>query len=198
MNKNTRSAENKPVLRRRDFLLIMTSLAAMSPMTLLAASSKQTTTQYNDEPWKTLDAVFEHLLPAGDGVPGARDIRVIAYMQTMLNAPDADPADLSFTSNGVGWLNDLSQQEHKKPFIVLDEINRETILRKIETSNAGERWLSFLLTHLLEALLSDPVYGSNPHGIGWDWLEHQSGYPLPTANTMYYKLSRRVQRNTKA
>ncbi|HEX5635996.1 MAG TPA: gluconate 2-dehydrogenase subunit 3 family protein [Gammaproteobacteria bacterium] len=198
MNNNIDSAKTRPVLNRRDFLFIMTSLAAVSPMTLLAASRQQPVIHYTDEPWKTLDAVFEHLFPAADGAPGARELRVISYMQTMLNAPDTDPDDLSFTSNGVGWLNDLSQQEYKKLFIDLDETHREQILRKIETSSAGERWLSFLLTHLLEALLSDPVYGSNPYGIGWDWLEHQSGYPLPTTDTMYYKLHRRVQRNTKA
>ena len=195
MNKNT---NDKFLLRRRDFLLIMSSLAVVSPASLFASTSKHVIDQYNDEPWKTLDAVFEHLFPAIDGAPGSRDIRVIRYMQTMLKAPDADPHDMTFTSNGVGWLNDLSQQEYKQPFSVLDENTRETILRKIETSEAGERWLSFLLTNLLEALLSDPVYGSNPNGIGWQWLEHPPGYPLPTTETMYYKLGRRVERNIKA
>jgi gluconate 2-dehydrogenase gamma chain len=194
MNNNN----DKFMLRRRDFLLIMTSLAALSPIRLLAADFKPAVAEYNDDPWKTLDAVFEHLFPAVDGAPGARDIRVIPYMQTMFNAPDADPDDMIFTTRGVGWLNDLSQTDYQQPFFALDENTREILLRKIESSQAGERWLSFLLTNLLEALLSDPVYGGNPHGIGWQWLQHQPGYPLPTAETLYYKLGRRVERNIKS
>ena len=198
MSNQDQPIETKPLMRRRDFLLIMTSLATLTPATLFAGSSKPVATQYTDEPWKTLDAVFEHLFPAIDGAPGARQIRVIAYIQTMLVAPDADSTDVTFLSNGVGWLNDLAQQDFQQPFTALDEIKREALLRKIETSDAGERWLSFLLTNLLEALLSDPVYGSNPDGIGWNWLQHTPGYPLPTTDAMYYKLGQRVQRNIKS
>lgn len=189
---------NNEILRRRDFLLLLTSLAALSPIKLMAANSRNPVEQYPDEPWKTLDAVFEHLFPAMDGAPGARDIRVIPYMQTMHNAPDAVPDDMAFIRKGVGWLNDLSHTEYQQPFATLDEITREKILRKIESSDAGERWLSNLLTNLLEALMSDPVYGSNPNGIGWKWLQHPPGYPLPTTDSMYYKLSRRVERNIKS
>ncbi|MDQ1363086.1 MAG: gluconate 2-dehydrogenase gamma chain [Pseudomonadota bacterium] len=181
------------ILRRREFLLLLTSLATLSPGRLFSANNQQTITQYHDEPWITLDTVFEHLFPAVDGAPGAREIRVIAYMQTMLNAPDADPEDMTFINKGAGWLNDLSQTEYKHPFAALDENTRENILRKIETSEAGERWLSVLLTNLLEALMSDPVYGSNPDGIGWKWLQHPAGYPLPTDDHMYYKISKKFK-----
>lgn len=189
---------NDVILRRRDFLLLLTSLAALSPVQLLASSSKPDIEHYRDEPWKTLDAVFEHLFPAVEGAPGSRDVRIIPYMQTMLNAPDADPDDMIFINKGVGWLNDLSQSEYQLHFAALDENTREKILRKIETSAAGERWLSVLLTNLLEALMSDPVYGSNPNSIGWQWLQHPPGYPLPISDAMYYKLSRRVERNIKS
>ena len=194
---------NKPLLRRRDFLLILTSLAALPSVKLFASENQKNAGQinnksWNDEPWKTLDAVFEHLFPAVEGAPGARDLGVLNYMQTMLKTPDADPEDMTFINNGVGWLNDLSLQMYKQNFIKLDEHSRENILRKIETSDAGERWLSYLLTQLLEALVSDPVYGSNPNGIGWQWLEHPPGYPLPGHDDMYFKLARRVQRNNKA
>lgn len=193
MNPNN---NNRPLLRRRDFLMLLASLPLAKPLSALAASTPPPI--YTDEPWLTLDTVFEHLFPALDGAPGARDIRVIAYMQTMLNTPDADAEDKTFISNGVGWLNDLSQQKYQQSFVLLNETQRENILRQIETSNAGERWLSLLLTYLLEALVSDPVYGSNPDGIGWNWLQHTPGYPRPTSETAYYKLGQRVSRNIKA
>lgn len=194
MNKN----EARFSLRRRDFLVLLASIPLLSPASVLANRATNTNVQYTEEPWQTLDAVFEHLFPATDDAPGARDIRVISYMQTMLGAPDADPADRPFLDNGVGWLNDSSQTEYKQNFTALNETDRENILRKIETSNAGERWISLLLTYLIEALVSDPVYGSNPGGIGWQWLQHPPGYPLPTADSMYFKLGKRITRNTKA
>ena len=47
----------------------------------------------------------------------------------------------------------------------------------------GRAWLSLLLYYIFEALLSDPVYGGNPDGIGWQWLEHQPGKNLLLAAT---------------
>ena len=72
------------------------------------------------------------------------------------------------------------------------------MLRQIEQSNAGQNWLSLLLTYLLEALLADPVYGGNPDGIGWQWLEHQSGFPRPPADKTWYRLGRPVYYRRKA
>ena len=59
------------------------------------------------------------------------------------------------------------------------------ILVKIEKSSFGESWLSLILYYLIEALLLDPVYGGNPNGIGWKWLEHQPGFPRPNLNQTY-------------
>jgi len=45
-----------------------------------------------------------------------------------------------------------------------------------------------VLGYIFEALLVDPVYGGNPNGIGWKWLEHQPGLPRPTADKRYFLL----------
>ena len=71
-------------------------------------------------------------------------------------------------------------------------------MRQIEQSRAGRNWLSLLLTYVLEALLADPVYGGNPDGIGWQWLEHQPGYPRPPADKSWYKLATPVRYQRKA
>ena len=189
---------NHRLIRRRDFLLILASLACLPTLDAFAGTDPKYNKLISKEPWTTLDAVFQHLFPADENTPGAREIQVLNYIQTMLNTPDADPNDITFLSNGVGWLNDLSQQLRQQKFTSLNESERENILRKIESSDAGERWLSYLLTQLLEALLSDPAYGSNPSGIGWQWLQHPAGYPLPNHDTLYFKLAARVKRNNKA
>ena len=93
---------------------------------------------------------------------------------------------------------ELSRDEYRRCFVELDELQRESVLRIIEQSEAGRNWLSLLLTYLLEALLADPVYGGNPDGLGWKWLEHQPGYPTPPQDKSWYKLTAPVRYQRKA
>jgi gluconate 2-dehydrogenase gamma chain len=37
-------------------------------------------------------------------------------------------------------------------------------------------------------MLAPPAYGGNPDGIGWQWLEHQGGFPLPKVGQRYFEL----------
>jgi gluconate 2-dehydrogenase gamma chain len=194
-------------INRRTFisrLAAVAGLLAACPSAALAGLREQagrapvTTGWLAADPWKTLDAVQQHLFPAADDTPGATDIGALRYLHNAIENPEADGEDRTFIFNGVGWLNDLSQKDYQQPFVALDEAQRETVLRRIEQSRAGRNWLSLLLTYLLEALLADPVYGGNPHGIGWEWLEHQPGYPTPPPDKVWYRLGRRVTFQRKA
>ncbi|MCW8901583.1 MAG: gluconate 2-dehydrogenase subunit 3 family protein [Gammaproteobacteria bacterium] len=188
---------------RRNFLRILATAAAAYPLSSLAEkrqlnNNKLTSGNTLKEPWLTLSLVQEHLFPAEKDAPGARDIQALAYLQAMIATPDFDKEDALLIHNGVGWLNDLAQQQYAKKFSQLDTETKEKVLRRIESSRAGSRWLSMLLTYILEALLTDPVYGGNPNGIGWTWLQHQAGFPTPTEDKKYYKLRKNIYRVTKA
>ena len=186
-------------MNRRTFISLIASAIASYPISALSQQRLQHPPALNiDEPWKTIAAVQEHLFPADEISPGASDIQALTYLQNMLNAPDISQSERKHIKDGAAWLNDLSTQTYKLTFIKLDETRREKILRKIEQSRAGSRWLSLLMTYLIEALLSDPIYGGNKNGIGWKWLEHQPGYPTPTADKKYFKLGHIVSRRTKA
>jgi gluconate 2-dehydrogenase gamma chain len=204
---SNQAAFDETVISRRTFikrLTLLASLAAAYPASLLAQHRAQMKSAVTpapwlaDDPWKTLAAVQQHLFPAADDVPGAADIGAIHYLHNSLENPDADGEDRSFIFNGVGWLNDLTQENYQRPFVALNDSRREELLRQIEQSRAGRNWLSLLLTYLLEALLADPVYGGNPKGIGWDWLEHQPGYPTPPADKVWYRIGERVSFHRKA
>lgn len=187
-------------MHRRTFITLIASAVASYPVAGLAEKRMQliTSDAAIKEPWKTIAAVQEHLFPAEKDSPGASDIQALKYLQNMMNAPDIEDNERETIKNGSKWLNDLSIKIHKKTFIELDEINREKVLRKIESSRAGRRWLSLLMTYLIEALLSDPIYGGNKNAIGWTWLEHQPGYPTPPIDKLYFKLAKPVTRKTKA
>ena len=188
-------------LSRREFIQLLASAAAAYPLSSLAEKrnnpAKLNTEQLSD-PWLTLSTVQEHLFPAEQDSPGASDIAALTYLRNMMSAPDFDKEEAMLIHNGVGWLNDLSKQQYEKNFVQLNAKAKEIILRRIENSKLGSRWLSLLLTYIFEALLTDPVYGGNPNGIGWTWLEHQPGYPTPTEDKKYFKLRKQTHRNLKA
>ena len=200
-------SDREYAVSRRTFLnrlIALGGLMAAYPKSALAALREQagSVPAVDDwaaaDPWKTISAVQQHLFPASEDAPGAADICALRYLHNAIENPDADVEDQAFIFNGVGWLNDLTQDKYQRPFVALDEQQREMVLRQIEQSRAGRNWLSLLLTYLLEALLADPVYGGNPQGIGWRWLEHQPGYPRPPADKVWYRVGERVRFQRKA
>lgn len=140
------------------------------------------------QPWQTFATVQQHLFPDDGNGPSAEDIHAALYLKFVLEAPDTDAADKTFLLDGIQWLNALTDKQFGKAFVSLEQDLRHQALNMIAGSNAGERWLSHLLLYIMEALLTDPVYGGNPNGIGWQWLEHQPGFPRPPRDKRYTEL----------
>jgi gluconate 2-dehydrogenase gamma chain len=179
------------IISRRTFLARMAgvSVAALFPLAAAAATpSPKINVTLSDTQQAVLAAVQQHLFPSEPGIPGASEINALAYLNNVLADPEMAEGEKAFVRNGVGWLEELVKDELGKSFTDLDATQREQMLRRIEQSRAGENWLATLLLYIFEALLSDPVYGGNPNGIGWRWLEHQPGYPRPPADKIYGKL----------
>ena len=178
---------------RRNFL----KLASILPTSMLLAACGDTgspasqvqTSLLEQAPWQTFAAVQNHLFPKDADSPGADDFNATLYLKSVLELPGVDEEDKKFIRNGVKWINDIANQMFTTSFHLLDKDNKETVLQRIATSSAGENWLSLLLLYLFEALLTDPVYGGNTDKIGWQWLEHQPGFPTPVKDKRYYLLT---------
>ncbi len=188
------------LINRRQFVQMVTLASASWPLSGFAENKtlgKNADQVYKNlsDPWLSIAAVQEHLFPADETSPGAQDISALRFMQNILAAPDVIEKQKKFILEGVGWLNDLSVKDFKMPFVKLNIENKEKILRKIEGSSAGTQWLSVMLTYLIEALLSDPVYGGNKDQKGWKWLQHQPGFPTPTTDQVYYKMDQLAANN---
>jgi gluconate 2-dehydrogenase gamma chain len=150
----------------------------LGPLSGCSEQSK-TTEALTRAPWPTIAAVQAHLFPQ-DGVgPGAADINAAAYLYSVLQTPNFDVEEKQFILDGVNQLDQVSHELQQQPFLALTSAQRETVLQEVATYRVGDRWLGALLTYILEALLSDPVYGGNPDGSGWRWLEHTPGFPRP-------------------
>lgn len=140
------------------------------------------------DPWLTLNAVLAHMLPESATGPSASDIQATQYLYNVVVQQPTDNAEIEFIYNGVGWLNGFSKSQVQKKFVLLTFEEKEKILKAISKSRAGENWLSNLVGYIFEAMLSPPSYGGNPNGIGWQWLDHQAGFPLPPEGKRYYEL----------
>jgi gluconate 2-dehydrogenase gamma chain len=190
---------NQADISRRQFIRrtsLLGSLALAYPAASLAElrvlKDRQVTVDgLNNPAWKTLAAVQEVLFPAGENIPGASDIGATVYLYNAIENPNADGEDKDFIFRGIGWLDGLTRDQHKKTFVQLSTIQQDEIIRQIVKSRAGRNWVSMLLTYTLEALLADPVYGGNKNGSGWKWLQHQPGYPTPSADKTWDRLQQR-------
>ena len=143
--------------------------------------------------WKTIVAVQNHLFPVetnnGKRIsPGAKDVNSQAYLYAVLSDPHRDNADRLLVKDGLIELQDICWKKHQQLFIDLSQQQREASLRTFENTPNGTPWIMTVLGYVFEALLVDPVYGGNPDGIGWKWLEHQAGLPRPTMETRYFLL----------
>lgn len=198
-----RSMKNDSRISRRDFMLrmgLLGSLASAYPAAALAelrvSNTKQALPEWQKQAtWQTLAQVQEVLFPPGEGAPGASDIAATVYLHGAIENPDADGDDKDFIFRGVGWLDGLTQERHQKTFLQLTAAQQQETIEAIVKSRAGRNWVSMLLTYTLEALLADPVYGGNKNKAGWEWLQHQPGYPAPPADKTWDQL---LQRRYKA
>ncbi len=179
-------AWHRGLVSRRRFLIA----AAGGSVALLFAQQgvANTDSDHPVDPWPILEATLEHMLPGEPESPGAAEIHALDYLRFVVADPRIDAEERAFILQGSGWLDDLARQRTNKRFIELGFDEKETLLRQITRSAAGENWVSTLLSYLLEALLTAPAYGGNTDGIGWRWLEYVPGFPLPGPGTRYAEL----------
>lgn len=171
-----------------------TSTLAVLPFSQLSFAGKQDIESIlNAEPWLTLDAVLNHLLPVSNKGISAKEIQATYYLYQLVDQQPTAADEVEFIYKGVDWLNGYSQKKTNQAFNLLSKADKETILRDISRSTAGDNWISMLISNIYEAMLSPPSYGGNPDGVGWKWLEHQAGFPLPKSGERYFELPKRSQ-----
>ncbi|MCH8058697.1 MAG: gluconate 2-dehydrogenase subunit 3 family protein [Proteobacteria bacterium] len=190
------NALNRRSLSRRVFLLqsgaVLAATTALSglPQALARELARDTFfSAFSDHQKSTLSAVQEHLFPSDAESPGAMDINALAYLQAAITQPGFKEDSRNFIVNGIQSLEEASMERYDRVFADLGFAQKESLLRYLaDHTRWGRNWLSLLLYYIFESLLADPVYGCNPDGIGWKWLEHQPGFPRPPANKIYSRL----------
>lgn len=168
--------------------MAIASMPVMLNAKALENSNKSLNEYLKIDPWLTLNAVLNHLLPASKTGPSAQELQATQYLFNVVYQQPTEQSEIEFIFKGVGWLNGYTQSQLKQNFVLLSVENKEKTLRAISKSNAGDNWINNLINYLYEAMLTPPIYGGNPKGIGWQWLDHKAGFPLPKIGNRYYEL----------
>ena len=192
------SDEQSPVISRRDILrraglagaaTVAGPLAFVSPTEAAEPAAAQTapapsaparreaTENLTVTEAELLDAVVDRLIPSDKNGPGAREARVLHYIDRSLGGALASSKN-AYTA-GLASLDRYARSSRGKAFLELSNTDRDSVLIDVETGAAtgfaGSSALFFtmVLNHTRQGMFGDPFYGVNANFIGWDLI----GYP---------------------
>lgn len=124
-----------------------------------------------------LDAMVDRLIPADEHGPGAREARVIHYIDRALGGALATSRQAY--SSGLSALDRYAQSSRGKGFLALTSTDKDSVLIDVETGAAtgfgasSAQFFAMVLSHTRQGMFGDPYYGGNANFVGWDLL----GYP---------------------
>ena len=154
--------------------------AAQAPATAVAARPEALETLTAQEA-DLLDLIAARLIPSDALGPGAREAKVVRYIDRALGGALAGSRDAY--RSGLVAFDRYCRMSRGKPFGELTPIDQDSVLIDVETgaatgSGAGfagssAQFFTMVLNHTRQGMFGDPYYGGNANFVGWDLL----GYP---------------------
>ena len=120
-------------------------------------------------------AVQEHMFPPQSSLPSASQMNMSGFLQETIMHQSYDKDIRRFVIEGAQELHNRTSGK----FIAMTQEQKERALRRYEQSDYGSNWLSRIMTLGMEALFSDPIYGSNINEAGWRSTGSEGGMPRP-------------------
>lgn len=178
---------NKWRMQRRGFLQLMLGAAMVSQIPWWVSCKLESSADFtlDGHQLAIIKRVQSFLFPSDGNGPGADELNASDYLQWVLNDEGMDKDEKGYLIKGIAWVEETAREEMEDGFLNLEEHRQNEILTLIANEDWGEAWYSMNLTFVFEALLSDPIYGSNREGMGWKWLEHNPGQPRPIEEMQY-------------
>ncbi len=187
-------ADEKPrIITRRDLLRSagIAGAAALAPANLISPAEAspaaeplpaQTTTQAREAfehltaaEADAVEAIVERLIPSDANGPGAKEARVVHYIDRALGGALASsrPAYAA----GLAALDRYAQSSRGKPFLQLSPSDQDSVLSDCEKGGAAgfagsAQFFSMVLNHTRQGMFGDPYYGGNAHFVGWDLIAY--------------------------
>jgi gluconate 2-dehydrogenase gamma chain len=131
-------------------------------------------------------------MPGSPGKPGARDARVLNYIDLALAGAYADLQD--FYRRGLAQLDQYCRGTYHQPFVRLNATQQDAVITALEEGKAtGFTWptpqafFETVRTHTMEGMFADPVYGGNRDFAGWRLVGFPGAQPIFTRTDMQSK-----------
>lgn len=180
---------DKWMLSRRKFIkaTVLAGIASQIPFfnSCIENSHKKSDNELDSHQNISLESIFMYLFPDDGFGPSAKSINALNFFHWTLKDPQITDEDKTFIINGINWIDEACNEKYLMDFISLDSKKQKLVLIKISNVDWGETWLSLMMTMIIEALLSHPLYGGNTNESGWKWLNHFSGNPQPNSELLY-------------
>jgi gluconate 2-dehydrogenase gamma chain len=155
--------------------------AASGTLAPAAAQSTAALESLTSQEADLLDLITARLIPTDGLGPGAREAKVVRYIDRALAGALASSRDGYRT--GLAAFDRYCRTSRGKPFAELTPIDQDSVLIDVETgaatgSGAGftggsAQFFTMVLNHTRQGMFGDPYYGGNANFVGWDLL----GYP---------------------
>ena len=142
----------------------------------------------DDQQERTLDALFEAILPGSDDSPGARDARAGRYVSVMLAVDDPKyyeiPPWRDLYSAALPALDEASSGLNDGRKVAdLDAAELNDLLGRLSRAELEgfpegvdqKRLFATLRNHCIEGCFGDPRWGGNENALMWRWF----GYVKP-------------------
>ena len=144
-----------------------------------------------------LKDVLYFLWPEVGGGPSVSELKIYEYFLWFFSDLKVDPEEKEYLFKGMDWIDESSKEDFNVNYEKLKKDQKDMLLNKISVTDWGESWLSKVINIIIEAIFSNPIYGSNPYGIGYKWFEHNPGFPQPDNSNKYQELLKRKKENVK-
>ena len=181
---------------RRNFISTLIGAGIIINIPFVSSCNYESETNIlNDRQSNILQNVLTFLWPDDKFGPTHESIKAFEFFLWVLSDKNVDPEENEYLINGLKWVDETSIEEYNIHFEKTSGKQKYKILKKVLNLEWGESWLSKVLTILFEAMFADPIYGSNPEGIVWNWLDHNPGQPRPIENNKYSILLKRKEEN---
>lgn len=195
-NLSNKNLEGKQV-SRRVFLRNTFAVGVLANLPLLQScvGDEVSYSVLSKKDLKRVIAVQNILFPNDEHGPGAIDFNAQLYLLWFLQDKRIDTDEKDYIRNGITWVEETAQEEYDKAFLRLSKKEQVQLINFISKKSWGESWLSVMMNLIIEAMISDPIYGFNSEEIGWEWISHISGLPRPSADTKYDEIFATVLKN---
>ena len=187
-------------LSRRD-MIVQTGIAVGATLISIPAEGAQTTAAPVPEgqlktltrlEYDTLDAICCRLIPSDEDGPGAREAKAARYIDWGLSGAlntatggrgrgGAAPAAGTTATVREQYAGALAAIEAHaiatkgNSFAKLAATDQDAIVTQLQNSqipNAPTGFFNTIRTHTIQGTFSDPFYGGNYNGIGWDIIKY--------------------------